>query len=393
MKNVNVIISAISLFVMTGCGGSRQVNESDGVITVDVTASYPQKKLILQDFMDVEYIPLETGGEFYCQGNVRAIGEKFIIVTNSNQINDGDIFIFDGNGSGLRKFNRKGRGGEEYARIGGVILDEDNNEIFVNDGGSNRIIVYDLYGRFKRSFQYKEGSSYRDVYNFDRGNLICRQTSFAFEQGTVYMPPFIIISKLDGSIVYEIQISFEQKVSTTLMQIDDRNVSVMPINYFSITPYENSWILMEPSTDTLFRFLPDYSLFPFITRTPSIQTMNTEVLLFPGILTDHYYFIQTIKKEFDFTTWTGLPKTNLVYDKQEKRIYECTVHNDDFTTKRPVDMVQATINNEISFWHKLEADELVEDYEKGVLKGKLKEIAANLDEEANPVIMLVRYKK
>jgi hypothetical protein len=39
------------------------------------------------------------------------------------------------------------------------------------------------------------------------------------------------------------------------------------------------------------------------------------------------------------------------------------------------------------------AYELVEAYEKGGLKGKLKEIAAELNEESNPVIMLAKYKK
>jgi len=43
--------------------------------------------------------------------------------------------------------------------------------------------------------------------------------------------------------------------------------------------------------------------------------------------------------------------------------------------------------------NQLKAHELVEAYEKGQLKGKLKEIAATLDEESNPVIMLAKYKK
>ena len=41
----------------------------------------------------------------------------------------------------------------------------------------------------------------------------------------------------------------------------------------------------------------------------------------------------------------------------------------------------------------LEASDLTEAYEKGQLKGRLKEIAATLDEEANPVIMLIKHKK
>jgi hypothetical protein len=41
----------------------------------------------------------------------------------------------------------------------------------------------------------------------------------------------------------------------------------------------------------------------------------------------------------------------------------------------------------------LEAYQLVESYKRGELKGKLKEIAATLNEESNPVIMLIKHKK
>jgi len=41
----------------------------------------------------------------------------------------------------------------------------------------------------------------------------------------------------------------------------------------------------------------------------------------------------------------------------------------------------------------LESYQLVESYSKNELKGKLKEIAAKLKEEDNPVIMLVKQKE
>ena len=55
-----IFIETILLLVMTSCGSDNA--STDGFITVDVTkSSYsPKKELILQDFMDVEYIPLET---------------------------------------------------------------------------------------------------------------------------------------------------------------------------------------------------------------------------------------------------------------------------------------------------------------------------------------------
>ena len=56
MKSVNSILIML-LLVVAGCGESKP--PTDDLITVDVTANYPKKELILQDFMDVEYIPLE----------------------------------------------------------------------------------------------------------------------------------------------------------------------------------------------------------------------------------------------------------------------------------------------------------------------------------------------
>lgn len=40
-----IIISVMLLFLMAGCKGNKQ--STDGFITVDATASYPKKELIL----------------------------------------------------------------------------------------------------------------------------------------------------------------------------------------------------------------------------------------------------------------------------------------------------------------------------------------------------------
>lgn len=84
--------------------------------------------------------------------------------------------------------------------------------------------------------------------------------------------------------------------------------------------------------------------------------------------------------------------TDLVYDKLENAIFKYTVYNDDFSNKRQVYLNSRPVNHEIATCQSLEAHNLVEAYENGQLKGKLKEIAAELDEDSNPVIMLVKYK-
>ena len=86
------------------------------------------------------------------------------------------------------------------------------------------------------------------------------------------------------------------------------------------------------------------------------------------------------------------PKNYFMYDIKEKKIYETTVYNDDYSNKMEVEMIRKGCNDEIAFWQKIEAYELVEAYGKGQLQGKLKEVAEKLDEESNPVIMLVKYR-
>ena len=78
-----ITIPAILLFALAGCGKDKQ--STNELITVDVTVSYPKKELILQDFMDVEYIPLETKDDFICQGLVLAIRKGYYSCQKPNQ--------------------------------------------------------------------------------------------------------------------------------------------------------------------------------------------------------------------------------------------------------------------------------------------------------------------
>jgi hypothetical protein len=374
---------------MTGCGNSKQSTED--FITVDVTKSYsPKKELILQDFMDVEYIVLETNDEFVNQGLVQDIGKEIILVRNRNA--DGDIFVYDRTGKALRKINRKGQSSEEYTNIFNITMDEDNGEMFVNDIFKSKIFVYDLYGQFKRSFNHMDSDkylSYTDVFNYNRDNLICYNAN---SEETV----FVLVSKQDGSITKEIKIPFkEKKLLRQSKREGEITYAVSPGPYRSIIPFNGNWLLLELSSDTVYTFLPDYSLRPFLVRTPSVQSMNPEVMLLLRLCSDRYIFMETVKNVYDFNTDEGFQNDFFMYDMQEKASLGYNVYNDDYLSKKEIYMIALRpVNHEIESWQPIEAHRLVESYEKGELKdGKLKEIAATLDEEDNPVIMLIKHKK
>lgn len=397
MKRVDVIL-AIFLIIATGCGGNKKSNSSnnntstvatqDTFITVDVSKKYPLKELILQDIMDIEYIPLESTDEFLCQGVVQAIGKEIILV--KNVINDGDIFIFDRNGKGLRKFNRKGQGSEEYIFNLSVFLDEDKGEIYVDEVIRN-VLVYDLYGNFLRNI-HRDKVKWINASNYNSDFLIARESPSAQKGKDTDNQLFVLISKQNGNVVKDFRIYFEKKIEWGITN-HAGNTGAAPRPY-PIIPYHDGWLLMEPSSDTIFRISQDYSLSPFMARTPSIQSMKPAVFLLPCIFTDRYHFMETITMEANLLRNEGFPKTQLVYDKKENTLFEYTMLNNDFPEKGPVNFtMQETTNSEIAFWQKMEPHELIEAYAKGQLKGKLKDIAAELQEDSNPVIMLVKYRK
>ena len=388
MKKSNIYLVSF-LLVIVGCGEGKQ--SSDDIIIVDVTKSYSSKKeLILQDFMDVEYVALETNDDFINQGLVMDISKNFILVRNGILF-DGDIFVYDRTGKALRKINRKGQGPEEYIIVAGGVIDEDNNEIYINNSVKREILVYDLFGNFKRSLkQEKENifTFYRDFYNFDNDNLICYDE---LNEERV----FVIISKRDGSITKKIKIQFKEKKVLRKKNNNDNNSSSPATPTRTITTYNGNWIFFDFSSDTVYTLLPDFSLRPFIVRTPSIQSMDPEDFLLLRVLSDRYYFMETIRNEFDFNANTGFPSKFMMYDKKEKAFFGYNVYNGDFSTKKEIYMNRLfPVNNEIESWYPIESYQLVESYKNGELKdGKLKEIAAKLNNEDNRVIMLVKHKK
>ena len=384
MKQTNLLLAAILLVVLAGCVEYRQSH--DDLITVDLSKSYPKKELILQDLMDVEYIALETTDEFLTQGLVQDVGKEYLLVSSWSR--DGVIVVVDRNiGGGLRRIKRQGRGAGEYAGINRIILDESNDEILVMSPG-NKILVYDLYGEYKRCLKLdREVSS---VFDYDKSNLIGYDMSDYHNKGKDRSKSYhILISKQDGSITREIFIPFKT-IDTPVVTGDGGFVASYS---YQIRQSHGKCTLMDTSSDTLYNYAPDGTLTPFIARTPSAHTMEPEVFLYMGIYTDRYYFMQTVKNVFNFEKGNGFYTDELMYDKEEKAVYQVAVYNGDYAEKRTVAMTAKPINSEIEDATSLNASRLVEIYKKGQLKdGQLKEIASRLSEEDNPVIMLVRQK-
>ena len=295
MKGTTIFFLSI-LLITTGC--KRQDQTAEDLITVDVTQnSFPKKELVLQDFMEVEYIPLETNDEFVNRACVQAVGEKYIIVINYY----------------------------------------DDGKIFANDLRAKKIRAYDLEGNFKRNLNQKseKNSSYLDMLDYDKNNLICYD-KFNFEI------PFLLVSKQDGSITKEIKVPFKEKQLFHIVVRDyEKGVtrSAGPSPHNCIIPFNGNWILFEASSDTIYTLMPDYSLRPLIARTPPIHTMDPGVFVVLRLISDRYYFMESVTNIYDFSKGEGFPSKYFMYDIQEKDFFNYILYNGDYSYKKEIYIV------------------------------------------------------
>ena len=397
-KHVRWMSALLVASLLFGCGNGKQ-KESDGLITVDVSKSYPKKELILQDLFDIEYVPLETTDEMLTEGHIQYIGDNYMIFKNLGRM-AGEIFIFDRQGKAVRKINRLGQSGEEYLNILGIDYDEQADELFVNSHYSDKVFVYDSEGNYKRSFDYLDGTLYDPIKILDEERLIAYDDYFEYDKVPEKRDCYLILSREDGRLLEKIHIPYEEKKSLIILRRDlnGKLTGNWGIRNTLMPPYQDGWLLIEPSADTIYTYSASRGLMPLIVRTPPVNEMDPEVFLFPTIFTDRYVFMQAVERSFNFGVDKDVPRTNLIYDKTEQTAYEGEVINRDFEGM-PVNLwfahrvIMEFNDDEIAFATRLEAPDLVEAYNDGKLRGPLKEIASSLDEEDNPVILIAKYKK
>ena len=397
-KHVRWMSALLVASLLFGCGDGKQ-KDSDGLITVDVSKSYPKKELILQDLFDIEYVPLETTDEMLTEGHIQYIGDNYMIFKNLGRM-AGEIFIFDRQGKAVRKINRLGQSGEEYLNILGVDYDEQADELFVNSHYSDKVFVYDSEGNYKRSFDYLDGILYNPIKILDTERLIAYDDYSEYDKVPVKRDCYLILSREDGRLLEKIHIPYEEKKDMDIVQnnLNGKQTRSWRIRNTLMLPLQDDWLLNEPSADTIYTYSFAQGLKPLIVRTPPVNEMDPEVFLFPTIFTDRYVFMQAVERSFNFGIDKDVPRTNLIYDKTEQTAYEGEVINRDFEGM-PVNLwfahrvIMEFNDDEIAFATRLEAPDLVEALNDGKLRGPLKEIASDLDEEDNPVILIAKYKK
>ena len=381
----------VCMILLAGSQGMQ--SQSGSLPVVDVSKNYSLEKLNLQDMASVEYVPLETTDDILLSGNaaLSAVGDKYILV---HEFQLGDIYLFDRHTGKLKShFNHKGGSGMEYTWIkNGTILDEKAEEIYVC---SQFIQVYSLEGKYKRTLKINCFDHDMSILNYDDQSLLIYD-DIVIEPGRekeTTHTPYRFISKKDGSPMGTLDIYFPQRVPLAIAQQEGNMWRPYKFSYPSNARFGDDLMLMNVSSDTLYKLSPQKRLTPIFTRTPSVYASKLRNIWMPLLTTDKFMLFGTFVIDFN-STGGKIPK--FMYDFKTGQVKKVSIMDQELNYgirgPREWDSGSGTAIAKNKSAEFVSAPAMLEAYQKKRLKGNGNEVAKNLLEDDNQVVRILTFK-
>ena len=374
---------------------------------IDLSKRYPQKEIYLRSIADIDYLPLETTDEVLLDRDARIFyfSDKYILVLNQRLC---EVFVFNGNGKHLKTVNiPRGQGPMDILQIEHIVFDDISEEIYVFDL-FDKVLVYSLTGAYIRTMGSIAGfSSYACFLNFNEETFFCYQEYFKRDDNQPPEQPYFFVSKKDGSIVSHLNINLPVRIPLAIIEerINEAGnryrsswVYTFPVNRH----FGQDFVIADISSDTVFLFTKNQKLTPLLIRTPPVvDPYEPGTVWRTELKTDKFIIFRTMNMNFERLK-SGIEDFPifLMYEFETGQINEIVSFViDDFPSLkwesyqqfRPffdvVDNPQKNMSVRL-----LDVSLLKEAQEENKLTGKLENLATTLDEEDNPVIMIVNFK-
>ena len=383
-----------------GCSSAN--SSKKGLPYIDSRKNYPEKELILTDIADVSYLHLNADDRDYLySGGIRCVTEKTIVVYDNSSHT---ILFFSKDGKPKSRFNRRGRGGEEYLEADMIRYDETTDDVFVFSTVSRTdyIQVYSSNGKYKRKISIPGICIYR-VINFDEhsflvydlnyyspklhekqkssplAGLITHSPSFIFSK---YESPFFLISKTDGAIIENIKVPEKDIVLL--------NPEGIPFDPARMIQSPEGVFLCNPDTDTVFLYGKDRSLTPVIYKTPPGIDSYPMVILNNCIDMGRYQFMELVTVCRENREY---PITYYFRDKKSGDIFKQKIVLPDYKGKVfNIGSYRLGYNFENGVRFNLDLMELKQALRENRLSGELKDLVATLKDDDNNVFVFVKFK-
>jgi hypothetical protein len=382
-KTVYSIFFFFFIFCIVSCRASIQQHGS--VIEFDLAKTYPEQEYNLHEIAEVTYLPLESRDDFLVAGTISYLDTEQVIINSSRRDR---LFFFDRNtGTALRMLDHQGRSGNEYNSIDAFFCDQSAKEIFILDARKKMVLVYDFDQIYKRSFELPDNCV--NMLGYDKSSLL-----IYIEQDTI-SKPFLFISKEDGRLLHTLDVTVGTRLNKMRARIGniDSEASMLGVSA-SLVSTDDGILISDWACDTLYLLDNQGILAPVAIRKPSAHEMKPCWRLhLKGDNGRFVFFLSTLLPDVVSGTFINSEYRRYVYDRQEHKIViPRFVLADD-----PTGAVWNGKRWENQYGKymlcELKAEDLYVAYREGKLQGSLHEIAAALQEDDNPVLMVVKFNK
>jgi hypothetical protein len=378
MKCINnkVVVKSFCL-LLSFCTNVLHAQNNQVVEINLISAKDYQYQLKLSDIAEsVEYIPLETHKQSIIGDRAGAtLTDDYIFIGQY-----GAVLQFDKNGKFVRQINKVGQGpGECFARCSA--FDEKNQLIYLYNNFTERIMIYGYDGKFKRSFKDSSEGGFADGMICDeKGNLLL---SYNISIGMKYN--YVVVDP-NGKIIYK---DLHYKDETKKERI--KYVLIIE-GYKAIYPFDETLFYYKIKfsnqllSDTVFRIMSDYKSIP----SHIITIPETKHSIGRVMESSRYFYVFHSISNDNFLS---------LYDKQIGKL----ISNAEWTIINNIDGgpdIEISDHNGGRYaWQLVQPfklrEKLIESKTNVLYPEKqkaLKELVNRLDDEDNPVLMIVKLK-
>ena len=377
--------------VLLACLGALAQNKTGkNVPEVDVTQAKRFAPLKVSEKATVEFIPLETNADFLLDrvaGALINVTENYIVTVN---ITEGKLFVFSRQGKALHTFCRKGQGPEEFVYPIAVRVDEKSKEIFVLD--YKKVQVYSLTGKYKRSLNIPENVKIGSIFNYDDKHLICYDNHNLDRQGEkVTEQPFFLFSKKDGKIT-RIPLTIQNRIGQSMyIERDGKKMVVTMNNIAPMVKNGDEVVLSDMGSDVVYLYKKG-KVTPLLKRNPGTMDFNPRSAMGVVMKLGDIVWLREVKKEVKGPR----PDINmLTYDVSTGEVNNLVLW-DDVNFTNPYSVQSRNERQELPYnctAANFQPDYLKKLNEQGGLTGRLKELAEEMLEDDNPLLILYKLKE
>ena len=403
-KYVFVLLFAL----LSSCTHQKSTDNTVSIPVLNIgEKDYPTRKIDIHDIADVEYIPLESSDSTLLGLSYMYFSDKYVVTSDVSS--GGNIYFFDHSGKLLWKFNRRGPGPGEFSYLFLWIVDFEQEECYVDDMNKHEILIYSFKGDYKRSIPMdgfmgvdigkatiEDYVFFTNILNYDVDFLLgYSPTQLHISRGLTDKSPYYLISKKDGSR-YPLDLKVKNGITNYIY--NGKGEEIGYLNHFSLLQNGNEWWILELSSDTIYS-LVDRKKIPIAVQHPSMHSITPPLAIFPYGFTD-YFLVFDLVPLFTDEKNPRRPyneSKTLVWNRITNKLECWEIYNSDISSDASFNDAPTMFRNGLAMkncgFFMYGPEGLINQYKKGELKGRLKEIAANLREDDNNVVVLLKYKK